>query len=97
MANLAFNLKPQVIAPSTLITILWIKPTKIRPLQENGMAAISKTHRVQKCIGEVNQQQLYKHCLRQSYSTSLDSSFDKLKQNIYTLRRCSLGILSDRF
>ena len=23
MANLAFNIKPQVIAPSTLITILW--------------------------------------------------------------------------
>ena len=27
MANLAFNLKPQVIAPSTLITILWVLRT----------------------------------------------------------------------
>ena len=25
MANLAFNLKPQVIAPSILITVLWFK------------------------------------------------------------------------
>ena len=29
MANLAFNLKPQVIAPSSLITILWLLYTKI--------------------------------------------------------------------
>ena len=27
MANLAFYLKPQVIAPSTLITILWVAPS----------------------------------------------------------------------
>ena len=53
------------------------------------MAAISKTHRVQKCTDEVNQQQLYKHWLRQSYSTSLDNPFDKLKQNIFTLKWCT--------
>ena len=30
MANLAFNLKPQVIAPSILITILWVRQSVLQ-------------------------------------------------------------------